>query len=709
MSDLNEFFEEQDQEELEKNMNTIDDIFSANGIISHSKKDYIPRESQIEAAKQIISTLQKRNHAILEGPCGFGKTFAYLVPIFIDTIQSKGKHRTIIVTNGIGLQEQLFYKDLPFINQLFYKMYSQNTSFATLKGKGNFICNNKMADLIMMKSVGTIHTAKILKMYNENKIPDGDISSLNFVPDYNTLSEIACVSEGECLGSTCGFYEECHYQKAKSKAMVSQIVVTNYHMLFSDLKTGRKILGGYDNLVFDEAHEIPGIYRDFLEEKISLGTITGIRNKVSEIFNQNDDLKSIFGPRILFDWVLQASETFFDKVQRSMFPNIKKDEIKLLDESIPLCLYPKAQEEFLKVISHMYNGISEILEYSAEKVESIIENYGEKDNIPPELKDQYNSYVSAVNKASLLTEKLMRIKNLVEDYNEIVSNKDWVFWIENKDSQVSIEIKPVSVANQLSSIFFNDPNLSCIITSATLSVNGNFNYIKEQLGLDRIVLDRKGLLEFIGKSPFNLQQQELWYLPDKVIDGDSRNAKAFQELLPTQIIEILSVVKGGALCLFTSYYNLNYAHNEVARKLPYMRILKQGDLPKSKLLEIFKDDADSVLFATKSFFTGVDIPGSSLRCLIIDKFPFPSPGDPVMIKMQKLLANKTFQKVYIPEMVISLKQAVGRGVRTITDKCVIVILDGRMSTARYKGEIFNSFPYEKTGTRELSEIEKFLN
>jgi ATP-dependent DNA helicase DinG len=139
-----------------------------------------------------------------------------------------------------------------------------------------------------------------------------------------------------------------------------------------------------------------------------------------------------------------------------------------------------------------------------------------------------------------------------------------------------------------------------------------------------------------------------------------------------------------------------------------MRIFKQGDMPRTKLIEEFKKDRDSVLFATRSFFTGVDIPGDSLRCLMIDKFPFPSPGDPVMMKIQKLYGDKTFSKHYIPEMVITLKQAVGRGVRTITDKCVIVILDGRMVTSSYKGSIFNSFPYDKTGTRDIEDVKKFL-
>jgi ATP-dependent DNA helicase DinG len=292
-------------------------------------------------------------------------------------------------------------------------------------------------------------------------------------------------------------------------------------------------------------------------------------------------------------------------------------------------------------------------------------------------------------------------------YKDMVSDNKIVYWVENKEGKIHIKLKPVSVSDELYENFFSKRDLSCIVTSATLSVNGNFNYIKEQLGLNRSI-ENKSVSEFIGQSPFDLKSQELWYLPTEIIDGDSKNSRAFQELLPKQLIEILEVSKGGVLCLFTSNFNLNYAHSAVSKALPKMRILKQGNLPRTKLIEQFKDDRDSVLFATRSFFTGVDIPGDSLRCLIIDKFPFPSPGDPVMMKIQKLLGPKTFGKHYIPEMVITLKQAVGRGVRTITDKCVIVILDGRMATANYKGEIFNSFSYEKTGTRNIEDVKKFL-
>jgi ATP-dependent DNA helicase DinG len=704
---LDEIVEKKQKEDVEK----IGAIFSEGGIIKDFKPDYIPRESQIEAAKHILETLQKRGITILEGPCGFGKTFAYLIPLFMDITQTAGR-RSVIVTNGISLQEQLYYKDIPFVSKIFKTMYGRDVTYAMLKGKGNFICQHKMSEIMVTRNMSGSMTSRILQLYNDKKIENGDISHLDFVPDSATMSEVACIEEGECQGSGCEFYDKCFYQQARAKASESRIVVTNYHMLFSDLKAQGNILGIYNNLIFDEAHEISNIYRDFLEERISCGTITSIRNKFSEISKQDETIKDRYIKGISFDWILSATEIFFEKVQRSLFVNPAKDEIKMLDSSINLCLYPNEENNFIAAVNQILSTSDQIYEYCSERIEQIKSGYESVYDLPPQVKEEYNKYASIANKLCPVQEKLFAIRRLVKDHKGLVEDDNMVYWVENKDKKVSIHTKPISVAEKLYGNFFNNTYLSCIITSATLSVNGNFNYIKEQLGLDWVNADGengKELFEYIGKSPFDLTKQELWYLPMNIVDGDARNAKRFQEALPDQIIELLRVTKGGALCLFTSYSNMNYAHAAVARALPQLRIMKQGDLPRTKLTENFKNDRDSVLFATRSFFTGVDIPGDSLRCLIIDKFPFPSPGDPIMMKIQKLYKDQTFAKHFIPEMVITLKQAVGRGVRTVDDKCVVTILDGRMVTAQsYKGIIFNSFPYEKTGTREIEDVKNFL-
>jgi Rad3-related DNA helicase len=426
--------------EREKIMNEIvgkiDKIFTADGLIKKYKEDYIPRESQIEASKKMVEILTNRDHMILEGPCGFGKTFSYLIPIFLYADYGNRSMRAIIVTNGISLQEQLFYKDIPFINKMFRSDYATDITFAMLKGKGNFLCQNKLSELELTRNYSTPETIKILQMYKRGRIANGDISNLDFVPDYATMRDISCVEEGECKGSACGFYGQCYYQLARQKADAAEIVVTNYHMLFSDLKTGGRILGAYDVLIFDEAHEIPGIYRDFLEEKISMDTFNGIRNKVSEIGNMDEDIKENFVGRIAMDWVLQSAQDFFYRVQKSLFTNPAKDDVRMLDVTTPLCQYPDAQQNFLSAVDHLKNSLGQIQLYCEQKIESITNAYGDDVfELPAGVKEDYNNYAGIFNKVVTQREKLEKIEKIIENYGEIVKSSKYVYWVENKEKK----------------------------------------------------------------------------------------------------------------------------------------------------------------------------------------------------------------------------------------------------------------------------------
>lgn len=700
-----------DEHNVSDTIKDIDFIFENGGLINQIKQDYSPRPSQIKAAKIIYEALNDSNHVVLEGPCGFGKTFAYLVPALINCIESSdnGKKRIVIATNGISLQEQLYYKDIPFVARLMKTMYGKNIKYAMLKGKGNFICKQKINEVDVSMKISGKDTKKIADLYRKGKIKNGDISNLNFSPDFNSLSEVCCVENGECLGSSCSAYNDCHYQVAKIKSHDADVVVTNYHMLFSDLQTQGKILGSYDILILDEAHEIANIYRDFLEEKFSHGTIIWFRNKFAELGNKDKVLKDRFLKIFDMDAFIRSAEDYFEKVKMSLFFDVSKDGLKVIDNTTPLCIYKESENEFKVALNALGLTVNKLREFCNNKIESMLNLYGNESEIPKEEKNEYDKYKSMELISSLMCSKIISIQSMIFDYQELVEDDNVVFWVENNGGQISINSKPVNVADKMYNKFFGKTNLSCVLTSATLSVNKNFEYIKRQLGLDLISEeDDKHILEYIGESPFNLTEQELWYLPLNAIDGDSKNSKEFRQTLPRHIIDILQISNGGALCLFTSYANLNYAYDVVSREMPNLNLLKQGSMPKLKLIEEFKKDQNSVLFATRSFFTGVDVPGNSLRALIIDKFPFPNPADPVMMKIRKIYGGKTFTKCYIPEMVIDLKQAVGRGIRTIDDKCLITILDGRMSTARYKGSVFASFPYEKTGTRDINDVKLFF-
>ena len=207
----------------------------------------------------------------------------------------------------------------------------------------------------------------------------------------------------------------------------------------------------------------------------------------------------------------------------------------------------------------------------------------------------------------------------------------------------------------------------------------------------------------MGKSPFDLTNQELWYLPKDAVPGNDEN---FEATMTNQIEKIIKATDGGVLCLFTSNRNLSLRKRELLKKNIGHKSYAQGDMGRNKLTELFKEDYHSTLLATKSFFTGIDIPGQSLRCIVIDKLPFTSPGDPVNQKLK--MRPNYFARFMLPQMIITLKQAVGRGVRSVDDKCVICILDERLSTATYKNKVLSSFKYKKTATRSLDRVKSFI-
>lgn len=717
---------------------TLDLIFDANGIMKHCKDDYIPRASQIEAAHIISASLGDKSHAIIEGPCGFGKTFAYLVPIFEHIYEAKksdssDKYRTVIVTNGISLQEQLLLKDIPMVQNIFYRIYNTKLACALLKGRQNFLCNSKLAELMLKRGL-TAEENNIIKWNKQTST--GDFSELSFVPEYELLGRIACTEEGECLGKSCPVYQDCYYQLHKAKALASDIVVTNYHFLFSDLKlqtaSGISLLPQYGILVFDEAHEIANIYRDFMESRFGVSSIRYIKKKIKEIRNQSNFADAVFSEGFkydpLFDSVdsftedkrasypyLQISDRLIDSVSsflgavgENLFEQNKWSQIVLVDEKIQL------PSNIRDVVADLRNLKGVLYDVSG-KVSDIIDRNRDDNTDLQKIKTGLSPIISRIEEHLWLFDFLINVK---------VSTSD-VMWFEkaeerNSDSfseRISLKQKPVLVAEGLFHNFFNKDDLTCILTSATLSVDGGYTYIKNEVGLSLCSnpVSGRSISEYIGTSPFNLAEQELWYLPSEAVSGSLDNnykgPNQFASVLPGIVNELVWACGGGILCLATSIKNMKICYDAIieATKKHNLRVkvFKQGDLPKQKLIQEFQNDTDSILVATKSFFTGIDIPGDSLRCVIIDKLPFPNQSDPVIMKLNE--DKSSFYKHQIPMMVIALKQAVGRGVRSISDKCVIAILDDRLSTASYKDSVFRSFPHKMTGTRNIGDVDEFMS
>lgn len=668
-------------------MNTvIKDIFEDNGLIAQYKSNYIKRESQMTAADKILDALDNGDHIIVEGPCGFGKTFAYLFPIMENIKNTNAK--CVIVTNGIGLSEQLVYQDLPLATKIFNEK-GYKIKYALLKGRNNFLCPMKMDETINQGDpIITSKEAQAIIQWSKITTT-GDFSELTIKMTQDVMDAFACVSSDECLYGRCPYADSCFCMAHRKKAKVADIIVTNYHILFSDYEAGRSILPDYDILVLDEAHEMANVFRDFTEISFSSRNISFRASRLLSLLKKIENKYIYFekNPKTDNYIVIELLDALSAQMQTS--EDIVNAEFKTYENYKIISNRIPYTDEIVEIAQKVYSCIN-----TANKQYGTFDEYD--DNLPNEL-------MQLIQMTEALKDYFDDLLFLYNGYDVPELKNKYVYYYEKVRDNIRICRKTIKVGEMLHDRFFDSVG-SCIMTSATLSVNGNFDFLKEETGLSLC----DNVTEFIGESPFDLTNQQLWFLSENAVNG---NANDFKESMEQLVPELIAATKGGILFLCTSIQNMRNIY-EIATRCDYtifngIHVMMQGDMPNNQLIELFKNDKDSILVATRSFFTGIDVPGDALRCVAIDKFPFPSPMDPVVKRISEIDAN-SFYSYSIPVMITALKQAVGRGVRTDKDKCVISIMDKRIKTASYRHTVAKSFNYKKTATRDANDIRKFL-
>lgn len=667
--------------------------------------------------------------SIIEGPCGFGKTYAYLIPVILNIWRKQKGHsesddnnRVVIATNGISLQEQLCTKDIPQIIQTLdsiRSVYYEDTSiptFALLKGRQNFICPLKLTvnrDVLR----NNIPPEQFKEIENVNLV-NGDLSALSFTLPYEVKQLCVCSDANECKGGTCAMAKECHYLEQKRKAASSDIIVCNYHMLFSAIEA--PVLPKFDTLVWDEAHEAIEIFRSLNIDSLSRTWISHLSGDITRLLNtrcgkelveQLVDTRDITANSIFDLKDKQPHSTFIremqDATQKYLFHiaqlcgiqiNSPFSDAKLVHESFLDSTYHTLKQNVVDSLVMLKSFVSAIVDSAKAMAE---ESYS-----VTEQEDCQSCAAIAETIENSVTQRIHFVERSDgEDMDYAYYIKKTVF---NDDVVLEYERMPIDVSKLIHNIFLaQERGINNIFTSATLSVGGNMEFFKSEIGLNHY---NSKIFEFIGQSPFNLKEQELWYLPDPCVDA---NKADFGNYFNSTLEDIIRASGKGLLVLTTSITAMNQAYviasSIVSQLGRNTKVMKQGDKPRTKLLEEFKEDGEAILIATKSFFTGIDIPGQALQCLVIDKLPFMAPNDPIVMHLNCKQNYNCFMDYQVPKMIIILKQAVGRGVRSINDKCVICVADGRMATARYRGKIGKSFPYEKTATRSIEDVKNFLN
>ncbi len=638
------------------NRENIVQFFAEDGPLSQAIKGYQPREEQTLMAIAIAEAIDEKETLIVEAGTGTGKTFAYLVPALLS------KQKTIISTGTKHLQDQLFEKDIP----LLIKTLKFPISTALLKGRSNYICLYRTKTL---RARGRFENKRQVEQFfrierfaQQDSI--GDITQLSGITESDLWSQVTSTTEN-CLHTECPDFEECFVFKARKKAMDADLVVINHHILCADLALKQEgfgeLLPEAEIIIIDEAHQ--------LAETAGLFFSTHLSTK--QLHDWVDDLnKSV---------AVEASDfSEHDATADALFKALVE-----LRKALPAYNQRYALADFTenRAITDLYQEVYDILKH----LHDICEPLKVRAQSFAKLLERLEEYISTW-KILLLAEKTEHSANAIN-------------WLETFTHTINFHSTPLDISEQ----FRKNSGLlqaSWIFTSATLAVKDDFNYFARPLGLS----SKKSLKL---DSPFDYPRSSLLYHPDHLpLPNDPR---FLPEMIDT-IIPILETTKGRAFILFTSYRALNEAKMLLQSRVDYP-LFVQGDLPKMALIEKFKESGNGILLGTMSFWEGVDVKGDALSCVIIEKFPFASPADPIEQAKMALIKEQgydPFNTYQLPKAIIALKQGVGRLIRDHDDYGVLVIADTRLSKSRYGKRFLESLP-PMTKTLKPERVQRFFD
>jgi ATP-dependent DNA helicase DinG len=621
----------------------IEDILGRDGKLSRFIDDFEFRSSQLTMAKQIMKALRQDSCAVIEAGTGTGKTMGYLLPVILS-----GK-KTVISTGTKNLQEQIFFQDLPLV----VRASGVRVNSILMKGRKNYLCLHRYHQHFLQPSLlapfENETKARLDKWLQETK--SGDRAELPWLGDDDILWEALSASSDQCIGSDCPDMKDCFLNELRKRAARADIIIVNHHLFFADMmvKTGGfgEIIPRFQTVVFDEAHKMEETAVNYFGESLSTNQLQDFAKDVEK------DLKGHGGLRKMAA-NLNIIRAGAENLQRLFAFDEDKGRISE------------------KILAAAHEGPSRDIRMALDAI-------------------------------SLKAGQLIstRADGLILSLEAIFSGQrpDWLNWYERKKRGVSFHSSPLDISQTMVERLYEGEK-PVIFTSATLSTNGRFDYIRSRLGIP------DDASEGIYPSHFDFRDQALFYIP---LDLPGPGAQDFALMASERILEMLKISSGRALVLFTGYSNMNIVYNRIKDSLPY-KVLRQGDAPKSTLLEEFRDDTHSVLLATGSFWEGVDVPGESLSCLIVDKLPFDSPGDPLVsarIETIRKRDGNPFMDYQLPSAIIALKQGLGRLIRKRSDRGVLSILDNRIIKSRYGRLFFESLPEMKV-THALEDVKKFF-
>jgi ATP-dependent DNA helicase DinG len=628
-------------------------FFARHGTLSQWHPHYEFRAGQLEMAEAVEQAFHDRRHLLVEAGTGTGKTLAYLVPAILS-----GK-RVVISTGTKNLQEQLYLKDIPFLQQHF----EQELRVCYMKGRNNYACRQRIYDAEkepVLAGLEEVADFQIIREW-EKTTEFGDRSEIKTLPESSSAWAKVDARRDLCTGQKCPQFDRCFVTQMQRRAAESDIIIVNHHLFFADLaiKDGEfgSIIPEYEAVVFDEAHEIEDVAGQYFGLSVSNLQFADLRRDITGLCKRKE-----MG-RVELDRLLGGMEdvaNFFF----SLFP--PGEGRRGFSE----------HAAFRERHADAYQDVLSALESVHIQLQLLKENLGE--------------VIPLATRVQTLADNLRRwVEGVAQHY---------VYWIERRNRGVYLQATPIDVSGLLTEKLF-DKVPSVTLTSATLAVAGGFDFVQQRLG---IAYAR----QLVVGSPFSYPTQALLYVPQHLPDPRGLD---FLPRAAEEIIRLLELSRGRAFVLCTSYQAMKQLHDRVAFDILYPTLL-QGTGPRSALLEEFRQTKNCVLFATSSFWQGVDVQGEQLSCVIIDKLPFAVPSDPVVSARTDALkkaGGDPFREYQIPQAAIALKQGFGRLIRSRTDRGVLALLDHRITRQRYGQIFFDSLP-DYAFTTRIEDVEEFF-
>jgi len=645
---------------------TLNQFFGPGGVLSQTHPAYEFRRGQLQMAQAVEQALEERRHLIVEAGTGTGKTLAYLVPVI-----RSGK-RVIISTGTKNLQEQLFHKDVPFLEQALFPEANRKLSVCYMKGRNNYLCRKKLYDLTgqpVLNGLDEIEQYRAIAAWEENTA-SGDRSELASLPEASALWHKLDARADTCLGQKCSAWEKCFVTEMHRRAMESDIIIVNHHLFFADLAIKQQADGAPDAgilpeagaVIFDEAHELEDVAGNYFGISVSAARLEELCRDVEASLQRN---------RMYTSGLSGAIKSLRDR-SGFFFSLLPEGEGRFAFEN---------RREFLEENGEEFLALQRALTHIGAELE----------NLPSKPEEVY-----AFSRRAQELQVQLGFAMESEDRNT-------VFWIERRRTgreklNVSLQATPIDVGPVLRECLWSKLD-TVVLTSATLAVGGGFDYIRQRLGIEHAK-------DLVLPSHFDYPNQAILYVPPDLPDP---RTPQFSVKAADRIRKLLEITRGRAFVLFTSYAQMRDIYQRLLGEVEFPMLL-QGDAPKSALLEEFRITPNCVLFATASFWQGVDVQGEQLSCVIIDRLPFAVPSDPVVAARVKAVdadGGNAFFQYQVPAAVITLKQGFGRLIRSLHDRGLLALLDNRILKKQYGRVFVESLPNYRR-TTDIGQVEKFF-